>query len=50
LNSSLRLIPVKEILELQKKEIETRKEKDAMRNQMLHDRGFSVDVVEHDLY
>jgi U6 snRNA-associated Sm-like protein LSm1 len=42
--------PVDEILSEQREEIEDKQKRDKLKNRMLHDRGFSVDFTETDLY
>jgi U6 snRNA-associated Sm-like protein LSm1 len=47
---SLRQLPVELVAISQKEEHEARARMDRLKNKVLHDRGFSVDPVEADLY
>lgn len=43
-------VPVEDILIAQREELELKQKREKIKNQTLHDRGFSVDYMETDLY
>lgn len=44
--SPLREVPVEEILQVQRKEMEARSKRDKIKHRLLSDQGFSVDPAE----
>ncbi|KAH8549295.1 LSM1 protein [Umbelopsis sp. PMI_123] len=48
--TNLQQVPVEDILVAQREELESKQKREKIKNQTLHDRGFSVDYMETDLY
>ncbi|KAJ1977900.1 hypothetical protein H4R34_003411 [Dimargaris verticillata] len=46
----LQQLPYDQVLRMQQEEAEARQQKEKVKNQLLHNQGFSVDFLETDLY